>query len=158
MRCRPLPRSGAAPILALSALAVTSCSASTTRMSLPPTSPVVTVTMHEYSFSIAGHPRPGRTVFRFVNAGRETHGPMLVEVGLGAGPVEQEVRKPSPPPFKRLGLVNGRQPGNTGTFAVQLEPNTRYALICRARAADGVPHAQKGMTWEVRTQSSSSGT
>ena len=44
-----------------------------------------------------------------------------------------------------------REPGEIGTFAVDLEPGQRYAFICFARDVDDdEPHAFQGMSSEFR--------
>ncbi|MDP8932263.1 MAG: hypothetical protein M3O70_27815, partial [Actinomycetota bacterium] len=39
---------------------------------------------------------------------------------------------------------------STGTFAVDLVPGQRYALVCFMTTPDGWGHANLGMTWEAR--------
>ncbi len=106
--------------------------------------------MREYSFAVSGPLNGGRVIIRVVNAGHETHSPILVALDDASPPIDQVVRQPSPPSLAQLGSVNSRFPGAAGEFAVDLERGHRYAFVCRATTAEGEGHAQKGMTWEAR--------
>lgn len=130
------------------------CSRSSRAGSPMPTPPSeVTVTMREYAFEVDGRLGAGRVVFRVANGGREPHMPVLVALDDTLPPIAEDVKSPEPHPLRPLAGVNPRGPGRTGTFAVDLDAGRRYALICEASTADGTPHAQKGMTWEMRAGS-----
>lgn len=136
----------------LSALLTLSCSPdAASEPPLPPTPPVVVVTMDEYRFSYDAHVPAGRVVFRFINKGHLQHRPSLLPLSDDVPPILDQVRgadRRSAAPF--AGTPN-REPGEIGTFAVDLVPDQRYAIICFARDPDGGSHAQQGMVAEFRT-------
>ena len=108
--------------------------------------------MSEYSFRVSGPFPAGRVVFRFVNAGRESHAPMLVALDDSATlPADEGSQKPHSL-GTRLASVNPREPGDTGAFAADFKGGQRYALVCRYSTPEGVPHAEKGMRLESRAE------
>jgi hypothetical protein len=94
----------------------------------------------------------GRVVFRFVNVGEEKHRPSLLPLPEDVPPIGEQLRgseRRAAVPFAGIREV---EPGESGTFAVDLSPGQRYALICFAIAPDGESHALKGMSSEFRAQ------
>ena len=110
----------------------------------------MTVSVREFSFDVSGPLAGGRVVFRIVNDGNESHAPMLVPLDEAFPPIGEALRQSNQLPFGPLGTINPRPPGKAAAFAVDLQPGQRYALVCRSRSADGVPHTEKGMMWESR--------
>ncbi len=135
---------------------LTGCSRSSVtapRHPLTAASAIITVNMREYSFDVVGPLPSGRVVFRMVNVSQETHSPSLVPLDESFPPIDAQIRGSVRRPIDELGKVNPVAPGHTATFAVDLSPGRRYALVCFARTSDGVRHAEKGMTWESRAGS-----
>jgi hypothetical protein len=135
--------------LALSLVVITSCQSS----ALPPPpqgSPVVVVNMEDYRYEHEPSIPAGRVVFRFVNTGVYTHRPSLLPLDEDVPPIDEQLQSSERRIVLPFAGVPDRQPGESGTFAVDLEPGRRYALICFFRDPDGVTHARKGMTSEFR--------
>jgi uncharacterized cupredoxin-like copper-binding protein len=140
----------------LAAVVLTSCSTGDTKSAyLPPPVPIVTVNMSEYRFDVSssGTLPAGRVVFRLAAVGEEAHTPFLVALDDGASPIAQYLLETDRPTIKGFANVSQVAPGAIGTFAVDLEPGRRYALVCNFRAPDGHIHAELGETWEARALS-----
>lgn len=126
------------------------CTPQTMGGALPAPPPEVVVDMHEYRYEHQQSIPAGRVVFRFLNEGNEVHRPVLLPLSEEVPPILEQVRgdvRAAVAPFAR---VPPRQPGDTGTFAVDLVPGQRYALICFARTADNTSHAVLGMASDLR--------
>ena len=146
-----LPRAGRAALIAV--LLSTSCqSSSGAEAPLPPGPPVVVVTMDEYSFEYDKQIPSGRVVFRFVNAGDVAHQPDVVPLAEDIPPIDEQLRGDTRAVVFPMAGVPTRDPGETGTFAVDLAPGARYAIICFARNEDGASHALLGMSSEFRAE------
>lgn len=116
----------------------------------PPVPPVVEVGLSEYRFELPSSLPTGRVVFHLTNRGMENHRPALLPLPDDFPPVQEEVRNTTSRPVLPFAGVASRPPGSTGTFAADLIPGRRYALVCFITAPDGEGHANKGMTWEAR--------
>lgn len=127
-------------------------SCASTSSALPPTPPVIGVTMAEYRFTYDHDVPRGRVVFRVANGGELAH-----EVQLFAIPekfpltITEQVRSDVRQAFPTKAVLPQREPGVDGEFAVDLPPG-RYALTCFLKDADGRSHAQKGMASEFRVK------
>jgi hypothetical protein len=108
--------------------------------------------MDEYRFEYDQQIPSGRVIFRFENHGELSHQPDLVPLADDIPPIDEQLRGPTRAVVFSLAGVLGRDPGETGTFAVDLAPGQRYALICFARNEDGSSHALLGMSSEFRTE------
>lgn len=143
------------PLVLFIAMAVLiSCSSSSvsSKAPLPPSAPVVEVTLTEYRFELEPSLPVGRVVFRFINRGSEAHWPSLFRLDDDFPSIQEEVLNTVPRFLPHYAEVPPRPPGSTGTFAVDLVPGQRYALVCFMTTADGTGHANKGMTWEARAR------
>lgn len=113
--------------------------------------PVVDVTMTEYDYA---HPVPvpaGRVVFRFVNEGRLVHQPDLLPLPEGLPPIDEQLRGDQRAAITPFAGIPPREPGDVGTYAVDLVPGQRYAIVCFARDPDDdESHALQGMATEFR--------
>lgn len=118
--------------------------------SLPAGPPVVTVNMREYRFDYRGPVAAGRVVFRFVNAGRRAHQPDLIALAEDLPSIDEQVRGDERVAVTQFAGIPPRTPGEVGTYAVDLVPGQRYAIICFARSPRDESHALKGMTTEFR--------
>lgn len=143
-------RALAAVVAALSVpVALGGCGGRRGGAALPEPPPVVTVTMREYRFTLPRSVPSGRVVFRFVNAGRVLHQPDMVPMPAGLPPIGEQVRGGTRAAVSPFAGIPPRRPGRTGTFAVDLVPGQRYAIVCFARDSDDEgSHAVKGMTAE----------
>lgn len=112
----------------------------------------VTMTLHDYSFSLSQPLRPGRQVIEVRNDGAQPHEIELVQ--LAPGKTAQEVlawvhHPEGPAPGLPLGGVAPLGRGRVNWFEADLEPG-RYALICfLPDKADGKPHFEHGMMQEI---------
>ncbi len=137
----------------IAVLLLTSCQeAQSAKGPLPPGPPVVVVTMDEYSFDYDQQVPSGRVVFRFVNDGDVAHQPDVVPLPDDLPPIDEQLRGDARAVVFPLAGVPTRDPGETGTFAVDLAPGARYAIICFARNRDGASHALLGMSSEFRAE------
>jgi hypothetical protein len=105
--------------------------------------------MTEYHFEHAPRVAAGRVVFRLHNAGTRTHELVLVALPDDFRPIDEQLRSEDREGVETVVVVRDRQPGNTDTFASDLQPG-RYAFICFVTDPDGVQHALKGMSSEFR--------
>ena len=105
--------------------------------------------MKEYSFQHPAEIAPGRAVFRIHNAGAEPHSIVLVELPEELPPLAEQLRSDTRRAVANLAQLPERPAGSRDTFAVDLVPG-RYGMVCFVRDADGVSHALKGMTSELR--------
>lgn len=136
----------------MAALAAAGCSSHpSARPPLPPAPPVVDVVMREYSFSHLPGVKAGRVVFRFTNAGTQPHSAVLVALPEDVPPIDEQLRSDERRAVATYARIPDRPPGSHDTFAVDLAPG-RYALICFTDGADGVTHALKGMSSEIRAR------
>lgn len=118
---------------------------------LPPGPQVVAVSLREYAFDRPDAIPAGRVVFRFVNGGRIEHQPDLLPLSEELPPIDQQLRGEARAAVTPFAGVPPRPPGTSGTFAVNLVPGRRYALICFARDPDDdESHALQGMASEFR--------
>lgn len=120
---------------------------------LPPEPQVVDIEMAEYRFSYDPPVVPGRVLFRVRNTGRVAHSLSVLPLSEDVAPIDQQLRG-----SRRLGIVpfagvGTRKPGESTTFAVDLAPGLRYALICFRQDPKGRSHALLGMNSEFRTGS-----
>ncbi|MDP8927597.1 MAG: hypothetical protein M3O70_03220 [Actinomycetota bacterium] len=151
IRLLPVPRLGlVGRFTVMLALLASACQPARTEPALPPGPPVVTVTLTEYRFEYDPNIPPGRVVFRFVNAGTVRHRPALIPLPESIPPIEEQLHGDQRVVTVPFAGIRGRDPGETGTFAVDLTADVRYALICFARDPNGESHALKGMASEFR--------
>ena len=151
MSGHPLRRSHLGPVLVL-VLAGAGCSASGTGGApLPAGPPVVTVRMTEYRFDHPAQVPSGRVVFRFENEGELVHQPDLIPLGDGIPPIQEQLRGEERAAVAQFAGIPPRNPGEPGTYAVDLAPGQRYAFVCFATVPDDdESHALQGMATEFR--------
>ncbi len=111
---------------------------------------VIAVAMREYRFDYDPAIPAGRVVFEFFNAGHVEHRPVLLALPEDLPPIDIQLRGTERRGIAPFAGVPAQAPGEAGTFAVDLLPGRRYALICFARGADGEPHFLEGMNSEFR--------
>lgn len=113
-------------------------------------SPEFVVTMREYEFDYSHGIPSGQVIFRFVNAGKAGHAPILQPLDEDLPPIDEQLHGPNRVAVQPFASILPRQPGQTSTIVVQLVPNQRYAFICTA-SDSGQSHALRGMNSEFRT-------
>lgn len=119
---------------------------------VPPPAPVVEVAMGEYRFDYDAAAIPaGRVVFRARNVGGEPHNLVMIPLAEDLPPIEVQLRGSERRLVEPFAGFYDRPPGDTGSFAVDLVPGRRYAMICTLPAPDNEPHWRKGMVTEFRT-------
>lgn len=133
-----------APLLAASA-----CARSEGAALLPARPQTVDVVMREYRFDYTPPASAGRVVFNVRNGGRLHHDLVLVLLPEDVPPLAEQLRGSDRRVVATIASVPDRAPGQRATFATDLAPG-RYGLICFVKDADGVQHAQKGMSSEFR--------
>jgi uncharacterized cupredoxin-like copper-binding protein len=117
----------------------------------------VGITATEYAFDAPPSIEGGLVEVAFSNGGAEPH--FLAFARAGAGKTFADVKAAlttpptgapptGPPPFEPFGGVPTTDPGTAGSIVVNL-PEGTYALFCTIPAADGAPHAVKGMIREL---------
>jgi len=112
---------------------------------------VVIVAMRDHRFEFDPVIPAGRVVFRMDNAGQAPHRLTLFPLPEDLPPIDVQLRGDQRRLLKPFAGIYDRPPGDTGTFAVDLAPGQRYAMICSLRDEDGQPHYLKGMASEFRT-------
>lgn len=122
----------------------------TARLTAPAPAPVVEVRMADFRFEMKTQVPPGRVVFQMINTGRETHNLILIPLPEDLPPIEEQIRGAQRRLVEPYAGIYDREPGDTGTFAVNLMPGQRYAIICTVVGEDGEPHSKKGMVTEFR--------
>lgn len=115
-----------------------------------PAPPVVGVTMQEYRFEHPPQIPSGRVIFEIRNSGREQHKLALLPLDEQLPPLDAQLRGSERRIITPFAGIPPRQPGRTGTFAVDLVPGQRYALVCFLSTPAGELHALKGMNAEFR--------
>lgn len=124
--------------------------------SLPPKPQVVEVAMDEYRFEYEPPQFPGRIIFQARNRGREAHELTLVALPENMLPIADQLASGERRPVATIAVMPERQPGEEGSFAVDLPPG-RYALLCFVSDAKGELHALKGMNAEFRISGTTEG-
>lgn len=107
--------------------------------------------MEDYRFNYDPDIPSGRVVFRIHNAGDVPHQVTLFPLPEDVPPIDEQLRGEQRRFVEPFADIYERPPGDTGTFAVDLEPGTRYAMVCFLEAKDGELHWRKGMVSEFLT-------
>lgn len=126
---------------------------------LPGGPQVVTIALEEYRFTYTAPTAPGRVIFRFENKGKLVHQPDMLPLGREVPPIDEQLRGDERVAVAPFAGIPPRNPGETGAFAVDLQPGQRYAFVCFARDPDDdESHALKGMATEFRAGGTASTT
>lgn len=119
---------------------------------LPSRVTVAEVTMYEFQFHHDTVAAAGRHVFEVHNAGTLAHEMVLLSVPNDFPvSIDAQARSGTPAAFPTIAFLPPRDPGESGTFAVDLAPG-RYALICFLKAPDQERHVLKGMSSELEVR------
>jgi hypothetical protein len=118
----------------------------------PAPAATVTMTLHDYGFSLSRPLTPGRHVIEVRNLAGQSHEIELVSLARGKSAhdllawIEKE---DGVPPGAAIGGVSPIAKGEVAWFEVDLTPG-RYAFICfLPDAKDGKPHFAHGMVQEL---------
>jgi hypothetical protein len=113
--------------------------------------PHVDVTMKDYSFQYNAGIPSGRVLFRVVNAGTRAHRLTLVPMTDDMPPINVQLHGAVRSTIAPFAGVRALPPQTTDSFAVDLVPGRRYAMICFLKDP-GVTesHALMGMNSEFR--------
>lgn len=116
----------------------------------PPSGPeVVEVEMSDFSFRYDEPIASGRVLFRVSNTGKSGHSLSLIPLTDDIPPIDQQLRGSERRAISPLAAIKARPPGTRTTFAAELVPGVRYAMVCFVDDSNGV-HALRGMTSEFR--------
>lgn len=118
---------------------------------LPPSPPVVTITMDEWKFEHPAELPRGRVVFRVVNAGTGVHRVTLAPLHKDYPPVAEQLKSEERRVISTVAAIAAQSPGASTSFAVDLGPQ-RYGLFCLIIEKNGTDHARKGMASEFRVK------
>lgn len=140
------------PAVVLAPVIPTSCSSGpdSEDAQLPPGAPTVVVTMRDYGFDYPPEIPAGRVVFRVVNDGQSFHRLTMVPLPEDVPPIKEQLRSTERRFLAPFAGIPDRPPGGIGSFAVDLAPGVRYAMVCFVVDPDGQNHAVKGMSAEFR--------
>lgn len=106
--------------------------------------------MVDYRFEYDPLPASGRVLFRVTNSGNVNHSLSLLPLTDDIPPIDQQLRGTERRAIVPLAAIKARPPGAATTFAVDLVPGVRYAMVCFVEDGQGY-HALRGMTSEFRT-------
>lgn len=142
-------------VVVASAGMVSSCglSADRAQTGLPRTpQSTVVLTMSEYRFDYEQPVPGGRVVFRVVNAGRSSHSLTLLPLSGDIPPIAEQLRGRTRRIITPLAGVPDLPSGSDNSFAADLVPGQRYALVdfSRSGRAGGRSNALLGMSSEFR--------
>ncbi|HSH60674.1 MAG TPA: hypothetical protein VK988_13745 [Acidimicrobiales bacterium] len=132
---------------------LTACTGGGQRSGAPlPTPPaVIDVIMREHRFDYNPTVPAGRVVFRVRNDGRVAHRLTMVPLADDLPPIDAQLRGLERRPATPYAGVPNQAPGASASFAVDLVPGRRYAIVCFAKEPqDDVSHALMGMNSEFR--------
>lgn len=141
----------AARLLALGCVLLLAGCQTPKRAALPPVPGVVEVDMADNRFDYDPAIGSGRVLFRVTNTGTVPHSLSLLPLTDDIPPIDDQLHGTTRRTILPLAAIKARPPGTSTTFAVDLTPGVRYAMVCFVDDADGVPHALKGMNSEFRT-------
>lgn len=111
--------------------------------------------MLDYRFDLDRSVPAGRVVFRIRNRGQVPHHLTMLPLPEDVPLIAEQLRGTQRRVVEPYAGIYEREPGDSGTFAVDLAPGRRYALICSVQDEDGQPHWRKGMAREFRTPGTS---
>lgn len=140
---------------AAAAVAVLGAGCASRPAPLPPPPNMVAVKMVDYRFVFDPPRAAGRAVFSLTNAGRLDHNLTFVPLTEDVPPILDQLRGSVRRPVDPEVQVPAVHPGGRTSFAVDLRPGQRYALICFLRDRDDPPnlnHALRGMAAEFRAR------
>lgn len=145
--------------ISLLALSVAMTSAACDRpeqVALPAGPQVVEVEMTDFAFRYDVSIASGRVLFRVANRGKSHHNLSLIPLSDDIPPIDQQLRGTERRAITPLATIKARPPGTRTSFAAELAPGVRYAMVCFVDDAHG-SHALRGMSSEFRTSGAHAG-
>jgi hypothetical protein len=125
---------------------------STDRGTALPGPQVVDVALAENYYEYLPPAHGGRVVFRARNAGSEEHRIAIYPLPEDMPPIDVQLGGSDRRTVERLAAPLPLRPGEAQSFAVDLEPSQRYALLCLLKDPDQQKtYAELGMNSEFRT-------
>ncbi|MDQ6615124.1 MAG: hypothetical protein M3083_10335 [Actinomycetota bacterium] len=113
---------------------------------------IVTVTMVDNQFQYDPRIPSGRVVFQVSNAGQEAHRLTMVPLPADVPPINQQLHGPVRVSIVPFAATPTMPPGSRDSFAVDLAPGQRYALLDFLQSPTASEsHAMMGMNSEFRT-------
>lgn len=160
-----MTRRAASVAVLVAAVAASACAASgggagspARSAPVPEPAPVVEVTMADHRFDYDASAIPaGRVVFLARNVGKVVHNMVMIPLAEDVPPIDVQLRGTERRLVEPFAGFYERPPGEVGSFAVDLAPGTRYAMICSVTDSEGEPHWRKGMATEFRTAAGDEG-
>ncbi len=141
-------------LLAL-AVVVSSCQPSPQdTLPLPASPPVIDVTIRDDRIEYGPLIAAGRVVFRVYNGGSTKHQLKMLPLDEDFPPIQIQLRGSERRVVSPFAGVPAIDPGSRSVFAVDVVPDTRYALFCLLPGRDGVPYGAKGVSTEFRSAES----
>lgn len=141
-------------LLAL-AVGVSSCQTSPRNsLPLPASPPVIDVTIRDDRIESGPLVPAGRVVFRVYNGGSTKHQLKMLPLDEDFPPIQVQLRGSERRVVSPFAGVPAIDPGSGSVFAVDVVPDTRYALFCLLPGRDGVPYGAKGVSIEFRSAES----
>lgn len=128
------------------------CAAGQVARPLPDPVPTVEVQLLDDALQHPESVPAGRVVFHITNAGKQVHRLALILWPQDAIGVHEELANDTATRVELLARTADLPPGQTGMFAVELEPDRRYAMIDYSEAPDGTMHGLMGVAGELRTE------
>lgn len=111
----------------------------------------VAVTMRDYRFEYKPVIPGGRVLFRVVNAGTHPHRLALVPLADDLPPIDAQLHGPVRESLAPFAGVRVMAPQTADSFAVDLVPGRRYAMVCFVKDPGSTEsHALMGMNSEFR--------
>lgn len=137
-------------LVVVGVLLVAGCWAGEAGAPLPPAPPRVEVELADDDLAVARPVPAGRVVFRVRNAGEAVHRVTLIPLPEDAPPFEEMLADDVSRQVELVARVPDLDPGETGTFAVDLAEGQRYALMDFSETGDGTSHGRVGVAGEFR--------
>jgi len=157
---RPVPtgrRSGRGRLVWIPVVVVTAIAAATTFAVVSKDDPlfagpeVVNVTMRDNQYVYRQPTRSGRVVFRVRNDDSVEHRIGIYLLPNDMPPIDEQLSGKERRSVDKLADPLPREPGEFESFAIDLVPGQRYALLCFLAAGGNKTYAELGMNSEFRT-------
>lgn len=120
---------------------------------LPAGPQVVEVDLADYRFDYEPAIAAGPVLFRVTNTGSVAHSLTMLPLAEDIPPIDQQLRGSERRAITPFAGMGPHKPGSSTSFAVQLEPGLRYALVCFVVDDQDNPHFLRGMSSEFRASS-----
>lgn len=142
------PRQAVSGLLVIAlAITLTGCAFGQAQRPVPPQPPLLEIELDDYDFAFDGPAPAGRLVIEASNVGDHPHELVLLQLPEGfSGDLEDLVGTGTT--MLPIYSLDRLRPGESGRFAVDLEPGT-YGLACFVEDEEGESHHEKGQVAEL---------